>query len=392
MSLDLEFEPPHCVGLVGASTRAAAFSALRAGLTPFCWDLFADTDLAAVADVEKLSRLTDDAMLDSPARRGLPLMQLGGLENHTEWLARASATGPVWCNSPQVVGRVRDPQDLHQTLTAFRLPLPDVRTASDPPPADGTWLLKPIASGGGRGIVRWTPEAKEHPTLNEPHVFQKFVSGISYSAVFVGLEPPGDVNFVGISRQLVGWNVLNAPEFGWCGSVGPGSLDVPTEHMIRRIGNVLMWKFQLRGLFGCDFIVDADGTPWLIEVNPRYPASAELFELGCGFTLMRSHAAAFGVEWNDPDAEFQTYPESVLAKGVLFAPRDFVMPGLDQLQIATPYDSVNRIADVSAPGTFIRKGQPVCTFLVDGIDDETATRRLGETAREFLLSGLPAGE
>ena len=389
MSLELELEPPHCVGLVGASARAAAFSALRAGLLPYCWDLFADTDLAAVAEVQKIPRLSDDSLFDSDARRGLPLMQVGGMENLPEWLARASATGPVWANSPQVLLRVRDPIELSDTLTPLRLPIPEVRASYDPPPADGTWLLKPIAGGGGRGIVRWTSAAAQHPTLDERHVFQKFVSGQSYSAVFVGLEPPGDVNFVGISRQIVGWPLMNATEFAWCGSVGPASLDVPTEHMIRRIGNILMWKFQLRGLFGCDFIVDAEGTPWLIEVNPRYPASAEIFELACGFTLLRSHAAAFGVEWNDPDAEFETYPESVLAKGVLFAPADFEMPALDQLQIATPYESVNRIADVTAPGTMIRRGEPVCTLLVDGVDDETATHRLEEAAREFLLSALP---
>jgi predicted ATP-grasp superfamily ATP-dependent carboligase len=330
-------------------------------------------------------------MLTSPARRGLPLMQLGGMENLHEWLARASATGPLWTNTSEVMRRVRDPLVLHETLTALRLPLPDVVAASEPPAADGTWILKPIASGGGRGITRWTSAASAHPTLDEPHVFQKFVAGQSYSAVFVGLEPPGDVNFVGITRQLVGWSELHAPEFAWCGSVGPSSLDVPTEHMIRRVGNILMWKFQLRGLFGCDFVVDADGTPWLIEVNPRYPASAELFELACGFTLLRSHAAAFGVNWSLPDAEFETYPESVLAKGVLFAPQDFTMPELDQHQIATPYVSVNRVADVSPAGTLIRKGQPVCTFLVDGIDDDEATQRLRDTAREFLASALPAG-
>ncbi|HVJ67977.1 MAG TPA: ATP-grasp domain-containing protein [Caulifigura sp.] len=389
MSLELELEPPHCVGLVGASARAAAFSALRAGLLPYCWDLFADTDLASVAEVQKIPRLSDDSLFDSDARRGLPLMQVGGMENLPEWLARATATGPVWANTPQVVLRVRDPIELRDTLTPLRLPIPEVRPSYDPPDADGAWLLKPIASGGGRGIVRWTSAAAQHPTLDERHVFQKFVSGQSYSAVFVGLEPPGDVNFVGISRQIVGWPLMNAGEFAWCGSVGPASLDVPTEHMIRRIGNILMWKFQLRGLFGCDFIVDSDGTPWLIEVNPRYPASAEIFELACGFTLLRSHAAAFGVEWNDSDAEFETYPESVLAKGVLFAPADFEMPALDQLQIATPYESVNRIADVSAPGTLIRRGEPVCTLLVDGIDDETATHRLEEAAREFLLNALP---
>lgn len=389
MSLDLELEPPHCVGLVGASARAAAFSALRAGLTPICWDLFADTDLAAVAEVQSLAGLDDDAMLSSPERRGLPLMQLGGMENLPEWLTRASATGPLWANSSEVVRRVRDPLLLHQTLTSLRLPLPDVLAPKEAPAADGTWVLKPVASGGGRGIVRWTNEAKKHSTLDEPHVFQRFVAGQSYSAVFVGLEAPGDVNFVGITRQLVGWDALHASEFAWCGSVGPASLDVTTEHMIRRIGNILMWKFQLKGLFGGDFIVDSDGTPWLIEVNPRYPASAELFELACGFTLLRSHAAAFGVNWNDPDADFETYPESVLAKGVLFAPRDFTMPELDQLQIATPYESVNRVADVSPAGSLIKKGQPVCTFLVDGIDDEAVTQRLKEAAREFLSSAIP---
>jgi hypothetical protein len=31
----------------------------------------------------------------------------------------------------------------------------------------------------------------------------------------------------------------------------------------------------------------------------------------------------------------------------------------------------------------------VCTFIVDGMDDETATHRLEETAREFLLSSIP---
>jgi len=388
MSLDLEFEPPHCVGLVGASARAAAFSALRAGLTPFCWDLFADADLAAVAEARTLSGLNDEAMLASDERRGLPLMQLGGMENQPDWLARASETGPLWCNTPDVLRRVRDPLLLHQTLTALRLPLPDIRASDNPPPPDGEWLLKPIASGGGRGIVRWTPEAAGHPTLNEPHIFQKFVPGQAYSAVFVGLEPPGDVNFVGITRQLVGWDALHAPEFAWCGSVGPATLDVPTEHMIRRIGNILMWKFKLRGLFGCDLIVDSAGTPWLVEVNPRYPASSEVLELACGFTLMRSHAAAFGVNWRDPDAEFETYPESVIAKGVLFAPRDFTMPELDPLQVATPYESINRVADVSPEGALIRAGQPVCTFLVDGIDDEAATQKLKETSREFLRQAL----
>jgi predicted ATP-grasp superfamily ATP-dependent carboligase len=389
MSLELELDPPHCVGVVGASARAAAFSALRAGLIPFCWDLFGDADLAAVAEVQTIQALDDDSILSNSTRPGLPLMQVGGMENRPDWLARASATGPLWSNTADVVRRVRDPLTVSEELTAVRIALPELRPPYDPPEPDGSWLLKPISSSGGRGIVRWTPDAREHATLDVSHIFQKFISGQAYSAVFVGIEPPGDVNFVGISRQLVGWDALNSPEFAWCGSVGPATLDVTTEHMIRRIGNVLMWKFQLRGLFGCDFIIDSDGNPWLIEVNPRYPASTEIFELACGFTLMRSHAAAFGASWNDPDAEFETHPESVIAKGILYAPCDFEMPELDPLQIATPWKSMNRVADVSPPGTMIHTGEPVCTFLVDGVDDETATQRLKRAAQEFLSIAIP---
>ena len=40
--------------LIGASTRAAAHSARRAGWTPWCADLFADADLRPIATVRKV--------------------------------------------------------------------------------------------------------------------------------------------------------------------------------------------------------------------------------------------------------------------------------------------------------------------------------------------------
>ena len=61
--------------ILGASTRAAAFSALRAGLAPRCVDFFADRDLAAVCPVERvdwqegaegLERVASAASVDEP--------------------------------------------------------------------------------------------------------------------------------------------------------------------------------------------------------------------------------------------------------------------------------------------------------------------------------------
>jgi len=40
--------------IVGASTRAAAFSALRAGLKPRCLDHFVDRDFMAICTVDRV--------------------------------------------------------------------------------------------------------------------------------------------------------------------------------------------------------------------------------------------------------------------------------------------------------------------------------------------------
>ena len=82
--------------IVGASARAAAASALRAGLDPWCADLFADADLRAlVPDSIRCpagqypSALTE-LLRDAPAG---PLMYTGGLENHPNLVWRLAKSG-----------------------------------------------------------------------------------------------------------------------------------------------------------------------------------------------------------------------------------------------------------------------------------------------------------
>lgn len=384
-------DPSAGVGIVGASARAAAFSAIRAGLTPACWDLFADLDLAAAAAVQTVSDLGDEGLLNSPARRQLPLIYAGGMENQQRWIRRAAESGVLWGNPVNVILDVRNPLTLATRLQETRLPTLDVRPSDDPPPADGTWLLKPRASAGGRGIIPWTPEADDHPTRSEPHYFQKRMAGESYSAIFVGRQHPGDVEFVGITRQLVGWEPMHAPPFAWCGSIGPAMMPLPCEHMIRRIGNVLMWKFGLRGLFGCDFIIDESGTPWLTEVNPRYPASTEVFELACGFTLLRTHAAAFGAEWSDDEPPFETATAPFVGKGVLYAAWDAVMPETDPEERASLEASLGRLADVSPAGTIIPAGKPVCSFLIQAESEDEALAEFRTAAEQFQTRLQRAG-
>ena len=60
--------------IIGASTRAAATSAWRAGWTPWCADLFADADLERIATVRKVPPETYPhgllaALYDAPPAR-----------------------------------------------------------------------------------------------------------------------------------------------------------------------------------------------------------------------------------------------------------------------------------------------------------------------------------
>src|SRR5262245_17671687 len=100
--------------IFGASARAAAFSALRAGLRPWCADLFGDADLQACCPVRVLAPGSYPRGFIQAASEGPPgpWMYTGGLENRRSVVRRISATRPLWGNSAAVLRRARSPRTL----------------------------------------------------------------------------------------------------------------------------------------------------------------------------------------------------------------------------------------------------------------------------------------
>jgi predicted ATP-grasp superfamily ATP-dependent carboligase len=239
--------------------------------------------------------------------------------------------------------------------------------------------VKPLASGGGRGIACWTADTA---TPAEPHYFQKLAIGKSYSAVFVAPADQRDVRFVGITRQLIGDARLGGSPFAWCGSIGPETLSVEVEQVVRRIGNILSWKLGLAGLFGFDFVVDADGAPRLTEVNPRYTGSVEVLEHTLKLALLRNHCAVFGIE--PPEYASPSPGVSALGKFILYStqewrapdPADWLLP--DEWVHSEMWRDVPRLADIPPAGTVIRPGEPICSVFVAG------------TSPSECLDGMPA--
>ena len=69
-----------------------------------------------------------------------------------------------------------------------------------------------------------------------------------------------------------------AHQFAYRGSVGPLTIPKSVQLQIDRAANLLAQEFSMRGVWGMDFMLDADDQVWPVDFNPRITASAELFE------------------------------------------------------------------------------------------------------------------
>jgi uncharacterized protein len=349
--------------IVGASTRAAAFSALRAGLRPVCADLFADDDLRARCTVWRVEPkdyprgFLDVPVLDAPG----PWLYTGGLENRPDLVdAMADRRQPLWGNSAAVLRRVRSPFAVREILCEAGLPCPTLRT-DDAPPPDQRWLVKPLAGAGGSGIRTWDNEASRLAAPRRVY-WQEFIEGDSCAAIYVG--DGQSARLLGVTRQLVGETWLHAAPFHYCGSIGPLALEPGPHRLFTQLGTVLAHGFGLKGLFGIDCIL-RDGVPYPVEVNPRYTASVEVIEFATGLPALALHRQAFETK-SVPLQEADALGSPVVSKAILFARQPLCFPEQGTwASWATSFpgaDIMPTFADLPQSGAVIEPGRPILTL------------------------------
>ncbi|MFO0910093.1 MAG: ATP-grasp domain-containing protein [Isosphaeraceae bacterium] len=369
--------------IVGSTARAAADSALRAGYRPSAVDLFADQDLAAIAPCVR-ARLDVNPRSVIVAARGLPCapwLYTGPFENQPEILEELGATRPLLGNGPEVVRAVRDPWRVHEAWRSAGLPCPAVQGTSRGLPRDGSWLRKPLASGGGLGIALLL----DRDVDDAGHYYQARCAGRPVSALYVGQG--GRSTLLGLSRQLVGRR--GAP-FLYRGSVYPALAAARTLEVIRKIGEVLTTTFRLVGLFGVDLMLDPGGLAWPIEVNPRYTASVEVIELTTRRALLPLHVAACQGD-APPEDTAEANIHGFVGKQVVYAPGALTVD-LDLFEATTRRVSpwvLPELADIPARGTPIAQGDPIATVFARGDSIRATSRALALRAR-WLLRALGA--
>lgn len=373
--------------IVGASARAAAASAIRAGYRPWCVDLFADRDLAAASVKRCPMYRYPEAIPEiiaswSELPREAPALFTGAMENHLDVVEAIARSRSLLGSSVNAMRAAREPslwrhiclpfplgEGRGEGFVASSIIAPDILDTGISVPTKNRWLLKPLRSAGGRHIRN----ARAGEPIPPGHYAQRFVEGTSIGAVFVA-TPHGTI-LAGASRQLIGEQAFGARDFAYCGSIGPMTL-TPTQHRsLESLGRAAATACDLRGVFGIDLILDDEGLLHPIELNPRYTASVEILE-----------AASPGLRVLAPEFAGPTLvaPPAgrVFGKAIVYARKDGVAP--DMYEHFEPWE----IADVPAPGEPIAARHPVCSVCASENNDAACERELRDMA-ERLYSHLP---
>jgi predicted ATP-grasp superfamily ATP-dependent carboligase len=353
--------PPCKLAIVGASARAAAFSALRAGCEVVTADLFADADLARHCAATRVETYPEGLATWLASSDCDAWAYTGALENYPKLVDRMAAMRPLLGNCGDALRGVRNPLMLQQVLSDVGIAFPETLAMADGLPWDGSWLCKTYRGSSGSGTWRLDGAAARDRAQRERAVFQRFVHGQAAAAIYACAVGCGEL--LGVTSQLLD----HADDSAWryAGSIGPLALAGEAQAQLARLAGVLANRLGLQGVVGVDFVLTEAGCE-VVEINPRYTASVEIVE------RIRATATA-ARRWH--------------AKRIIYAPRDAAISqsfhdwGLAQSSLDI---AACDLADIPAAGERIPAGRPVLTAFAAGDSDEDCRRGLADRVAEVV--------
>ena len=140
--------------LMGASCRAAAQAAARAGCTRIlAWDDFLDADLLEIAQARSLADFPEDSSQGLAELQGIPLVLCGGMENRPDFIQRRIDQGMLCGVTGDMLRQLRSLVSWQRWASESRIGWPmTVQDLSDPrldSVRSESWMLKPVGRAGG---------------------------------------------------------------------------------------------------------------------------------------------------------------------------------------------------------------------------------------------------
>jgi predicted ATP-grasp superfamily ATP-dependent carboligase len=289
-----------------------------------------------------------------------------GLDDEFRVLNELSKISMIMGNPPEVIRSVRDRENFFEKLRHLKIHHPRTELSSDLYEAKiqakdigYPIVLKPTKGFSGSGIRK--VEDVENLEREYTHLaswskggvlIQKFVEGFHTSISFLASKHGTKV--LTLNEQLLGLNeVFQLESFGYCGNIVPLKVPESTYAKCQELVATISEKFNLLGSNGIDLVVDKDGTPNLIEVNPRFQGTLECVEKVLGINLVSLHLEACQIGSLPRDIK----PKQFCSRLILFAPQRLTVPDLTRMTV---------VRDMPVPGSIIEEGQPVCSVISTG--------------------------
>jgi len=390
--------------VVGIDTVSIANSAKRAGYRVYAADYFCDVDLQRVCSgcksIIEQKRGKSSGRMESKFKSEAflkmtktllqkyeidAILLSSGLDDFSDVLYGLNDLVPILGNSPEVIERIRKKPRFYEELECLGIAHPETVIVKDTDEAKAAAVkigypvvVKPVTGFGGVGI-RTAENSKEieraffeASSFNKDLLVQKFINGTHASASF--LVTHKDVKVLTINEQLLGLRFLFQQEpFGYCGNIVPLHFANSILEKCKRIIKKIASHFSLKGSNGIDLVISEEGTPYVVEVNPRFQGTLECVERVLGTNLVKSHI----------DACLHGFLPTIREKAstfctrlVLYAPERIIAPDLTVFR---------EVINVPLPGTITEKGEPLCSVITKGNDRELSFQKAKKLAESIYV-------
>lgn len=353
--------------VIASSARMLAQAVVQAGLKPLVIDLYGDRDTQklAVAYLQVPSFSWAGlgwAVEDFVGRFRISHAVYGsGFECYPDSLYRLGQCVPLSGNPPDVFALVNDKPVFFSKLSRLGIPFPET-LFSRPKPEDG-WLIKPKLGQGGLGIM---PEPAGFS--GQGCYWQRFQPGVPHSVTF--LADGRQVRVIGFNRQ---WTTRfdGGQAFIFSGMINQAAIPRALRSELTAWLAKIVPEFSLRGVNSMDFIWSGEQA-FVLEINPRIPASLQLYEVG----LFQQHITSSQqpLSAGNPSVGQGGYSayQIVHATGTVRIPDHFVWP--------------SGCVDLPAAGAICRKDQPICSIIAHHSSSEGVLQLLQNTRHRLLIS------
>lgn len=358
------WNPSHPILILAVSGRALAQWAAACGYRVLIADCYMDRETRQTASA--WVRMPHAASANRWQQGVAQLLKLAtspvgilfgsGFENRPHLIAKLSSPGTLLGNTPQCVRLVKDPGHFFPLL--WKLGIPTPKTRLTPPENPLGWLRKAIGGTGGYHVLPATDSTRS------PCYYQRKLEGQPGSVLF--LANGKDVQVLGYHRL---WTApIPAAPYRYGGIATPLDLALPDTTLLQNYLQAIVAATGLRGFNGLDFIQTPGGIQ-ILEINPRPPASLDLYQDVANLFDAHIHACQGGS---------LPLPLAPIAPARAFS----IFYALHRLQI--PFNIIwpTFCRDQPIASSIIEKEEPICSIHATGTGVDECQQLIAHRQRQ----------